>query len=76
MPRAPQADSPTESFLVGLLGGLAGVGMAIAGTVDEVRRAEFFPKGRKMRDVIKGKRWLLLSRWKNRQLKQKSPIRR
>jgi transposase len=29
----------------------------------EVRRAEFFRKGRKMRDVIKGKKWLLLSRW-------------
>jgi len=33
--------------------------------VDEVRRAEFFRKGRKMRDVVKGKKWLLLSRWKN-----------
>ena len=33
--------------------------------VDEVRRAEFFRKGRNMRDVIKGKKWLLLSRWKN-----------
>ena len=33
--------------------------------VDEVRRAEFFRKGQKMRDVIKGKKWLLLSRWKN-----------
>jgi transposase len=33
--------------------------------VDEVRRAELFRKGRKMRDVIKGKKWLLLSRWKN-----------
>jgi transposase len=33
--------------------------------VEEVRRSEFFRKGRKMRDVIKGKRWLLLSRWKN-----------
>jgi transposase len=29
--------------------------------VEEVRRAEFFRKGPKMRDVIKGKRWLLLS---------------
>ena len=26
--------------------------------VDEVRRAEFFRKGRKMRDVIKGKKWI------------------
>jgi len=33
--------------------------------VEEVRRAEFFRKGGKMRDLIKGKRWLLLSRWKN-----------
>jgi transposase len=33
--------------------------------VDEVRRAEFFRKGRRMRDLIKGKKWLLLSRWKN-----------
>lgn len=33
--------------------------------VEEVRRSEFFRKGRKTRDVIKGKRWLLLSRWKN-----------
>ena len=33
--------------------------------VDEVRRAEFFRKGRKMRDLIKGKKWLLMSRWKN-----------
>jgi transposase len=31
--------------------------------VDEVRRAEFFRKGRRMRDVVKGKRWLLLTRW-------------
>ena len=28
--------------------------------VDEVRRAEFFRKGRKMRDLIKGKKWLLV----------------
>jgi transposase len=31
--------------------------------VDEVRRAEFFRKGGAARDVVKGKRWLLLSRW-------------
>lgn len=31
--------------------------------VDEVRRAEFFRKGRSMREVVKGKRWLLLTRW-------------
>jgi transposase len=33
--------------------------------VDEVRRAEFFRQGREKREVIKGKKWLLLSRWKN-----------
>jgi transposase len=33
--------------------------------VDEVRRAEFFRKGKQGREVIKGKRWLLLSRWRN-----------
>jgi transposase len=33
--------------------------------VDEVRRAEFLRKGPKMRDLIKGKKWLLMSRWKN-----------
>ncbi len=33
--------------------------------VDEVRRAEFFRKGGRLRGVVKGKRWLLLSRWVN-----------
>jgi transposase len=33
--------------------------------VDEVRRAEFFRKGQQGRQVIKGKRWLLLSRWEH-----------
>jgi transposase len=31
--------------------------------LDEVRRAEFFRKGGRMRGLVKGKRWLLLSRW-------------
>jgi transposase len=31
--------------------------------VDEVRRAEFFRKGGRAREIVKGKRWLLLSRW-------------
>lgn len=31
--------------------------------IDEVRRAEFFRKGGRMRGMVKGKRWLLLSRW-------------
>jgi transposase len=33
--------------------------------IDEVRKAEFFRQGPKKRGLIKGKRWLLLSRWKN-----------
>ena len=33
--------------------------------VDEVRRAEFFRKGGAARAEVKGKRWLLLSRWVN-----------
>jgi transposase len=33
--------------------------------VDEVRRAEFFRKGGRMRGLVKGKRWLLLTRWTN-----------
>jgi transposase len=33
--------------------------------IDEVRRAEFFRKGGRMRGVVKGKRWVLLTRWMN-----------
>jgi transposase len=33
--------------------------------VDEIRRAEFFRRSGKLRGLIKGKRWLLLSRWVN-----------
>jgi transposase len=44
--------------------------------VDEVRRAEFFRKGSKMRDLIKGKKWLLLSRWKNLEPKQRGVLKR
>ena len=33
--------------------------------IDEVRRAEFFRKGGHMRGVVKGKLWLLLTRWMN-----------
>ena len=44
--------------------------------VDEVRRAEFFRKGREMRDVIKGKKWLLLSRWKNLARNQRGVLNR
>ena len=31
--------------------------------VNEMRRAEFFRKGGAARELVKGKRWLLLSRW-------------
>jgi len=44
--------------------------------VDEVRRAEFFRKGPKMRDLITGKKWLLLSRWKNLEAKQRGVLNR
>ena len=44
--------------------------------VEEVRRAEFFRKGGKMRDLIKGKRWLLLSRWKNLAQNQRGVLNR
>jgi transposase len=33
--------------------------------IDELRKAEFFRQGPKKRGLIKGKKWLLLSRWKN-----------
>src|ERR1700688_1878675 len=33
--------------------------------VDEVRRAEFFRKGGAARELVRGKRWLLLSSWLN-----------
>ena len=33
--------------------------------MDELRRAEFFRQGKEKREVIKGKKWLLMSRWKH-----------
>jgi transposase len=39
--------------------------------VDEVRRAEFFRKGGRMRGLVKGKRWLLLTRWVNLDAKKR-----
>ena len=39
--------------------------------VNEVRRAEFFRKGGKLREIVKGKRWLLLTRWVNLDGKKK-----
>jgi transposase len=42
--------------------------------IDEVRRAEFFRKGGRMRDVVKGKRWLLLTRWINLDNKKRQQL--
>src|SRR5437879_760087 len=44
--------------------------------VDEVRRAEFFRQGVKKRGLIKGKKWLLLSRWKNLAKNQRGVLNR
>jgi transposase len=43
---------------------------------EEVRRAEFFRKGPKMRGLIKGKRWLLPTRWKNLEPNQRGILNR
>jgi transposase len=42
--------------------------------VDEVRRAEFFRKGGPARDIVKGKRWLLLSSWVNLERRAKRQL--
>ena len=42
--------------------------------VDEVRRAEFFRKGGAARDIVRGKRWLLLSSWINLDRAQKRQL--
>jgi transposase len=44
--------------------------------VDEVRKAEFFRQGLQKRGLIKGKRWLLLSRWKNLTLQHRGELNR
>lgn len=44
--------------------------------VDEVRRAEFFRQGVRKRGLIRGKRWLLLSRWKNLAMEQRGELNR
>lgn len=44
--------------------------------IDDVRRAEFFRQGIQKRGLIKGKRWLLLSRWKNLTTKQRGELNR
>jgi transposase len=42
--------------------------------IDEVRKAEFFRQGKKKRDLIKGKKWLLMSRWKNLDAEQRGVL--
>ena len=42
--------------------------------VDEMRRAEFFRQGGRMRGVVKGKRWLLLTRWMNLDSKKRQQL--
>jgi hypothetical protein len=42
--------------------------------VDEVRRAEFFRKGGRMRGIVKGKRWLLLTRWVNLESRKRQEL--
>jgi transposase len=42
--------------------------------VDEVRRAEFFRKGGPARDLVRGKRWLLLSSWVNLERSKKRQL--
>jgi len=42
--------------------------------VDEVRRAEFFRKGGRARDIVRGKRWLLLSSWVHLDRKKKQQL--
>ena len=42
--------------------------------IDEVRRAEFFRRGGRRRELVKGKRWLLLSRWVNLESGQKQQL--
>jgi transposase len=42
--------------------------------IDEVRRAEFFRKGGRAREVVKGKRWLLLTRWVNLDTEKKGNL--
>src|SRR5580704_10247541 len=43
-------------------------------TRPSMRRAEFFRKGGRMRGVVKGKRWLLLTRWVNLEGKKRQQL--
>ena len=42
--------------------------------VSEVRKAEFFRKGEAARDLMKGKHWLLLTRWVHRNTNKKRQL--
>jgi transposase len=44
--------------------------------IDEVRKAEFYRQGKEKRELIKGKKWLLLSRWTNLTLVQRGELNR
>ena len=44
--------------------------------IDEVRRAEFFRQGKHKRGLIKEKKWLLMSRWKNLTSRQRGELNR
>jgi hypothetical protein len=44
--------------------------------IDEVRKAELFRQGKQKRGLIKGKKWLLMSRWKNLTLPQRGELNR
>jgi transposase len=44
--------------------------------IDEVRRAEFFRKSGHLRELVKGKRWLLLSRWVNLSVSKRQELNR
>ena len=43
--------------------------------VDETRRAEFFRKGGHLRGLVRGKRWLLLTRWHHLKRKDRQTLR-
>ena len=44
--------------------------------IDQVRKAEFFGQGKQKHGLIKGKTWLLRSRWKNLTVPQRGELNR
>jgi transposase len=44
--------------------------------IDEVRKAEFYRQGKHKRGLIQGKKWLLMSRWKNLTVSQRGELNR